>query len=263
MMRTTRIRCLLGWVIGCILLIGWMSVAGADHSAVDAEENLARYGLSPEEILNERLGFDGETLKLLIPTRPDGTPTYTWFDVTGDGCVDLCSGRMFGSGMVRLEVVVYDPISRDRYILDGYNYDYWLHGVSEGRLTVLQQGPNGYGDPVKEVLGTMILNDGVLLFVVDPEPVLAGSDIPFDPSLASVPYTEAVRIAATFAKEQQDAKYYEEVRGSLAGTSDDPESAQYSWIISFYSVGYQRYVVYVNAETGEVETSYTVSEGIG
>ena len=98
MMRTTRIRCLLGWVMGCILLIGWMSVAWADHSAVDAEENLARYGLSPEEILNERLGFDGETLKLLIPTRPDGTPTYTWFDITGDGCVDLCSGRMFGSG---------------------------------------------------------------------------------------------------------------------------------------------------------------------
>ena len=259
-------RCLrlLGWIMGCILLIGWLSVAWAENSAVDAEENLARYGLSAEEILNERFGLDGgQALRLWMLARPDGTPTYAWFDVTGDGCVDLCTGRMFGSGMVRLEVMVYDPLSRKRYILDGYNYDYLLNGVSENRINVLQRGPNGYGDPVTEVQGTLLLNDETLFFVVDPEPVLAGSDLPFDPALAAVPYTEAIRTAADFAKEHLGAKYCEEVRGSLAGSSDDPESAQYSWVISFYSLGYQEYIVYVNAETGEVETSYTVREGIG
>ena len=71
MMRTTRIRCLLGWVMGCILLIGWMSVAWADHSAVDAEENLAAeaqrefyQGLTGAE--KDYLGIEEDRLRRLF-----------------------------------------------------------------------------------------------------------------------------------------------------------------------------------------------------
>ena len=135
-----------------------------------AEQNLRDHGLTVEDVIND---YQGELSKVkgpasfFLPWLPDGAPSFTLFDVTGDGCVDLVSGRMFGSGMVRLELVVFDPLAHEKYVLDGYNYDYSISSVSEDRLVVAKRGPNGYGDPVTETLGTMVLEDGLLVFVPD------------------------------------------------------------------------------------------------
>ena len=158
-------------IFGMILLLLSISSAFAEEEYfAAAEQNLIDHGLTLEDVIND---YQGELSKVKgpasfwLPWLPDGAPSFTLFDVTGDGCVDLCSGRMFGSGMVRLEVVVYDPISRDRYILDGYNYDYYVRDVSADRLVVVERGPNGYGDPIKEKTGTIVLEEGHLVFVPD------------------------------------------------------------------------------------------------
>ena len=156
---------------GIILLSLCMSFAFAeDPYWASAEQNLRDHGLTLEDVLND---YNGENSKLKgpasfwLPYLPDGKPSFTLSDVTGDGCVDLVSGRMFGSGMVRLQLVVYDPLAHEKYVLDGYNYDYYISSVSEDRLIVAKRGPNGYGDPVTETLGTMFLEDGLLVFVPD------------------------------------------------------------------------------------------------
>ena len=112
-------------------------------------------------------GFTGYWL----PYSPDAKPMYCLFDVTGDGCVDVCTHQMWGSGMVRTHTIIFDPLNHERYILDGYNYDYVVRGVEDGRLVVMKRGPNGYGDPITETFGTVVLEDGRLVFVPDePEP---------------------------------------------------------------------------------------------
>ena len=90
-------------------------------------------------------------------------------DVTGDGINDLCYSNTFGSGMVRTRCIVYDRVEDETYVLDGYNYDYFVQGEEDGRLVVLESGPNGYGDPITETLGTVELQDGILVFVPDGE----------------------------------------------------------------------------------------------
>lgn len=148
-----------------------MSFAFAeDPYWASAEQNLRDHGLTLEDVLND---YNGENSKLKgavsfwLPYLPDGRPSFTLFDVTGDGCVDLVRGRMFGSGMVRLQLVVYDPLAHEKYVLDGFNYDYYISSVSEDRLIVAKRGPHGYGDPVTETLGTMFLEDGLLVFMPD------------------------------------------------------------------------------------------------
>ena len=70
--------------------------------------------------------------------------------------------------MVRIQMVVYDPLARERYILDGYNYYYGISGIEDGRLVVFEEGPYGYGDPLTKTFGTAILEEGRLVFVPDP-----------------------------------------------------------------------------------------------
>ena len=158
-------------VVSMVFLSRCMSFAFAeDPYWTAAEQNLIDHGLTLEDVLNDYSGENSKSkgpASFWLPWLPDGAPSFTLFDVTGDGCVDLVRGRMFGSGMVRLELVVYDPLAHETYILDGYNYDYYISSVSEDRLVVVERGPNGYGDPVKEKTGTVILEEGHLVFVPD------------------------------------------------------------------------------------------------
>ena len=152
-------------------LLALSFAAGAEEDPLAAgEANLADHGLTLDDVLSD---YGGITRKskgfpdFWLPYMPDGSPSFCLFDVTGDGCVDLCTTRMFGSGMVRIQLVVYDPLARKRYILDGYNYDYVVRGVEDDRLVVMKRGPNGYGDPITETYGTVVLEDGHLVFAED------------------------------------------------------------------------------------------------
>ena len=244
------------------LLLALVFSAFAEAPDGDAEGNLAEFGLTPDGVLREYTGADGETSPAtgLYQLYLDGRATFAWFDVTGDGCVDLCTGRMFGSGMVRLETVVYDPVARESYILDGYNYDFLIGGVSEGRLVIVKKGPNGYGDPVAETRGTVLLAGERLLFMADHQPVVLGTEEPFDVSLAAVPSGEAVRTAEKFAVEYLDVKYFNEVTVDAAASDGN---SRFCWAVSFSWSGQQECIVYVNTETGEVENSFIPDEGQG
>ena len=256
-------KCLITGIAWIMLLVLCVSAAFAEDSAADAAENLAGYGLSQEDILVDYFGFLPEERGFRLSDSQENRPLWLWFDITGDGCVDLCAGRMFGSGMVRTQMAVYDPLSRKQYVLDGYNYDFIIDSISEGRLIVVKSGPNGYGDPVAEVRGTVILENGMLVFVGDPEPDASVSDDLFDPSQAAVSADQAVLAASAFAREYLGAEYCNEISVSHMGFGDSGESVRYCWLISFYRYGKQEYIVYVNTETGEVENSFTMDEGIG
>ena len=135
--------------------------------------NLAEHGISLDNLIEEFKApyGDGFTGYWLLPYSPENDPLFYLFDVTGDGCVDVCTSKMWGSGMVRTETIVLDPLTHELYILDGYNYDYVVRGVEDDRLVVMKRGPNGYGDPITETYGTVVLEDGHLVFVEDePEP---------------------------------------------------------------------------------------------
>lgn len=156
--------------IGIILLLICISLASAEDLFAAGEQNLKDHGLVLEDIINEysEFGNSGNGFSgFWLPYMEDGTPSFCLFDVTGDGCVDLVTGRMFGSGMVRLEVVVMDPLSHEIYVLDGYNDDYSVADVTADRLTVEKRGPNGYNEPNTTTLGTIKLEDGQLVFVPD------------------------------------------------------------------------------------------------
>ena len=161
-------KCLITGIAWIMLLVLCVSAAFAEDSAADAAENLAGYGLNQEDILVDYFGFLPEERGFRLSDSQENRPLWLWFDITGDGCVDLCAGRMFGSGMVRIQMVVYDPLARERYILDGYNYYYGISGIEDGRLVVFEEGPYGYGDPLTKTFGTAILEEGRLVFVPDP-----------------------------------------------------------------------------------------------
>ena len=157
-------------VISLILLLVCISFASAEDLFAAGEQNLRDHGLVLEDVINEysEFGNSGNGFSgFWLPYSQDNKPSFTLFDVTGDGCVDLVTGRMFGSGMVRLEVVVMDPISHEIYILDGYDYDYDVTDVTADRITVEERGPNGYNEPITKNLGTIRLEDGLLVFVPD------------------------------------------------------------------------------------------------
>ena len=67
------------------------------------------------------------------------------------------------------------PLAHERYILDGYNYYYFIEGVSDGRLVVVECGPYGYGDPLTDTRGTVAFEDGRLVFVPDEEQPSSGT----------------------------------------------------------------------------------------
>ena len=94
---------------------------------------------------------------------------YELFDVTEDGCADLCTCVTWGSGMVRTDLIVYDPVSKELYVLDGYNYNYLIDRIEEDRIVIVMEGPYGYNDPLTKTYGTVRVEDGKLVFIPDPE----------------------------------------------------------------------------------------------
>ena len=92
---------------------------------------------------------------------------YYSADVTGDGIEDRSISITTGSGMVRTDCLVYDLQNHKGYCLDGFDYDYRVVGVENGRLIVEETGPNGYGDPTTRVTGTVEIVDDKLVFVPD------------------------------------------------------------------------------------------------
>lgn len=91
------------------------------------------------------------------------------FDITGDGRTELCTCITWGSGMVRTDLVVYDPAEEKLYVLDGYNYNYLIDRVEEDRIVIVMEGPHGYGDPITKTYGTVKLENDQLVFTPDSE----------------------------------------------------------------------------------------------
>ena len=92
---------------------------------------------------------------------------YTVCDVTGDGYDDYCNCHMTGSGMVRVQLIVYDQKNHLDYVLDGYDYSYKIIGVENEKLIVEEIGPYGYDDSlIKTTTGTVMIDeDDNLVFI--------------------------------------------------------------------------------------------------
>lgn len=145
-------------------------VAAAEPAA-GSLGNLADFGIDPEEALRKMSEFIGERLPAGgIPAYDaSGSRLYEVFDITGDGCTDLFTNVTWGSGMVRTDLIVYDPVQEELYVLDGYNYDYLIDHAEENRIVIVKEGPHGYNDPVVRTSGTVELEKRQLIFIADSE----------------------------------------------------------------------------------------------
>ena len=96
------------------------------------------------------------------------------YDVTGDGNLDLCTDVYFGSGMPRSDVVVYDVVNDKYYSWDGmdihnrYGYDYYVMGIEEDLLIVIEKS----GEKKGPTFGEISIENGNKLFI----PFDKGSD---------------------------------------------------------------------------------------
>ena len=138
--------------------------SGAGRTADTAGIDLEKAAGEMREAIGNALPAGGRMLY-----SDPAEPGYELFDVTGDGCDDLCTCVTWGSGMVRTDLVVYDPLEKILYILDGYNYSYLIDRVEEDRLVIAMKGPYGYNEPVLTTYGTVMIEDDKLVFVPDPE----------------------------------------------------------------------------------------------
>lgn len=234
--------------IATLILLGAVcfSAASAEDVFAGGVKNLEEHGLSLDEVTEGyRLYLgEGNGFSFAISWDQDGNPLFTLFDVTGDGCVDLCHNRMFGSGMVRIDLDVYDPVTGKGYVLDGYNYDFLIKGVSGDRLRVVREGPHGYGDPVTQIEGMLLFAADRLLYAAESEPDEPHPDL----SQAAVSFDQAVLYAAEYVKEKPEIRYFNEVRYSPAAGGTGP-----AWSVTFLFCGQEACAVLVNAATGEIE----------
>ena len=93
---------------------------------------------------------------------PEDFPYYS-ADVTGDGFEDRCVSVTVGSGIIRTITLVYDMQNHVGYSLSGYDYDYSVVGVEDGRLIVEEREADS-SDYAKKVIGTVKITDGELVF---------------------------------------------------------------------------------------------------
>ena len=138
--------------------------SGTDHAAGSESMDMDEAVREMKQTIGASIPASGRML-YHDPEKPD----YELFDVTGDGCADLCTCVTWGSGMVRTDLVVYDPAGKTLYILDGYDYDYLIDHVEEDRIVIAMKGPNGYNEPIRTTFGTVKTEDSKLVFVPDPE----------------------------------------------------------------------------------------------
>ena len=123
-------------------------------------KNAGKYGPGKYPVLFVILPANGRFYS------PDALqPRIELFDVTADGCDDLCTCVTWGSGMVRTDLLVYDPLNEDLYVLDGYSYDYLIDHVEEDRIVIVRDGPYGYNEPLVKTFGTVIIQESQLVFV--------------------------------------------------------------------------------------------------
>ena len=135
-------------------------VVAPDVPDADLQEAITKMTQAMNERLppSARMSFAG-------PAQTD----IALYDITGDGSPDLFTNDTWGSGMVRTDLIVYDPVEENLYVLDGYNDDYLIDTVEKGRIVIVEEGPHGYGDPVTKTYGTVILENGKLVFIPDAE----------------------------------------------------------------------------------------------
>jgi len=135
-------------------------VIASDVTNADLQEAITKMKQVMEEHLppSARMSFAG-------PAQTD----IALYDITGDGTMDLFTNDTWGSGMVRTDLIVYDPVDENLYVLDGYNYDYLIDKVEKNRIVIVEEGPHGYGDPVTKTYGTVRLENGKLIFIPDSE----------------------------------------------------------------------------------------------
>ena len=140
----------------------------------DTEAGAAGSGI-PEAELQEAISKMSQAVKDQLPPSaemffPDpARPDIDLYDITGDGYPELFTNVTWGSGMVRTDLLAFDPVHEALYVLDGYNYDYVIEYAEDSRIIIRKEGPNGYGDPVTKTYGTVKLEDGKLEFIPDPE----------------------------------------------------------------------------------------------
>ena len=140
-----------------------MTEAGAAVSDTP-EADLREAAVKMKQAIGEQIPASGR-MDFPDPDRPE----IDLYDLTGDGCPDLFTNVTWGSGMVRTDLVVFDPVSEALYVLDGYNYDYIIEYVEDNRIVIGKEGPHGYGDPVTKTYGTVKLENGNLIFIPDAE----------------------------------------------------------------------------------------------
>ena len=135
-------------------------IISPDVPDADLKETIKKMNQAMNEHLppSARMSFGG-------PEQSD----IALYDLTGDGFPDLFTNDTWGSGMVRTDLIVYDPVEDNLYVLDGYNYDYLIDKVEKDRIVIVEEGPHGYGDPVTKTYGTVKLENGKLVFIPDSE----------------------------------------------------------------------------------------------
>ncbi len=155
----------------CHLLIG------AKNPAPSEEPPESISVVESEPVEPESVPVDSEPSE--TPVYPEGSPLGylgepVLCDVTGDGNDDECYCNMTGSGMVRVQCIVYDKANDVKYVLDGYDYSYDILGVEDGKLIVKEVGPYGYGHPLTETQGTVVIKNNRLRFVANPDSLTKG-----------------------------------------------------------------------------------------
>ena len=138
--------------------------SGTDPAAESESIDIEEAAKEMRQAIGEQLPASGRMF-YLNPAKPD----FELFDVTEDGCADLCTCVTWGSGMVRTDLVVYDPLVKKLYVLDGYNYNYLIDRVEEDRIVIVMEGPYGYNEPLVKTFGTVKMEDDQLVFVPDSE----------------------------------------------------------------------------------------------
>lgn len=148
------------WIYKRLYILTEEGVIAPDVPDADLKEAIIKMNQAANEEIppSARMSFTG-------PDQPD----IALFDITGDGSPDLFTNETWGSGMVRTDLIVYDPVEENLYILDGYDYDYLIENVEKDRIVIVEEGPHGYGDPVAKTYGTVKLENGKLVFIPDSE----------------------------------------------------------------------------------------------
>ena len=136
--------------------------SGTGYAAGPESYDLEEATREMRQAIGEQIPASGRML-YHDPAKPE----FELFDVTGDGWADLCKCVTWGSGMVRTDLVVYDPLEKKLYVLDGYNYNYLIDHVEDDRIVIAMEGPYGYNEPLVKTYGTVQLEDGQLVFVPD------------------------------------------------------------------------------------------------